>query len=330
MKNERTSNIYNKFYHNPNGTLIGNWYEEQCLRNDTGEGRAVIPHHIPKKFMDFDNVYKETTKVDNTFQRIFWNRNFGEYSTEYQTYGDFKKYEVQNKKLTLKEKMYNDFMNNYKGIREESTPEPEKTNDEEEIQRRKFEEKLMKGADGFKKKIVEFCVNHGWVALRNMKDYFKKCSQRHDCFVPGHQFKIFMLNYGIYLDDYEMNFVLFRFQNGKKDVDYETLLNGVVECSDERFVKIESLINEIFGTFDKFNEGKLKFSDAKKLFNYKIHPEYLSGKKNAGEIQKDFADLFVPKEILSKEEFKTRLIEISTCVPDETDFETILKCIGYQ
>lgn len=32
-------NIYNKTYHNPNGTLIDNWYEEQCLRNRTGVGR---------------------------------------------------------------------------------------------------------------------------------------------------------------------------------------------------------------------------------------------------------------------------------------------------
>lgn len=33
------TNIYNKVIHVKNGTLIDNWYEEQCLRDRTKEGR---------------------------------------------------------------------------------------------------------------------------------------------------------------------------------------------------------------------------------------------------------------------------------------------------
>lgn len=33
------TNIYNKTVLFPNGTLIGNWYEEDELRQKTGEGR---------------------------------------------------------------------------------------------------------------------------------------------------------------------------------------------------------------------------------------------------------------------------------------------------
>ena len=51
-------NIYNKVYHVPNGTLIGNWYEEQCLRNKTNEGRSIMEKHIPKRAMNFDYEIK--------------------------------------------------------------------------------------------------------------------------------------------------------------------------------------------------------------------------------------------------------------------------------
>lgn len=33
------TNIFNKIYQAPNGTLVGNWYEEQALRDKTKEGR---------------------------------------------------------------------------------------------------------------------------------------------------------------------------------------------------------------------------------------------------------------------------------------------------
>ncbi len=32
-------NIYNKKVYVPNNTLVGNWFEEDVLRNTTGEGR---------------------------------------------------------------------------------------------------------------------------------------------------------------------------------------------------------------------------------------------------------------------------------------------------
>ncbi len=35
------TNIYNKNILVNNGTLLGNWYEEEVLRNATGEGRYV-------------------------------------------------------------------------------------------------------------------------------------------------------------------------------------------------------------------------------------------------------------------------------------------------
>ena len=106
-------NIYNKIYHVPKGTLIDNWYEEQCLRDKTNEGRSIISQHIPKKFMSWDTKFDPTIKLNDTSKRVIGDRPYKEYQTTYQDYGDFKKYQNFEKKISMADKMYNNFFDCY-------------------------------------------------------------------------------------------------------------------------------------------------------------------------------------------------------------------------
>ena len=101
------TNIYNKFFHVPNGTLVGNWYEEQCLRDKTNEGRSILFTHVPK------NANKDEVKRNDTFQRTIGDKTYNEFSTTYSTYGDFDKYQNFEKRLPLKDKIYNNFFDCY-------------------------------------------------------------------------------------------------------------------------------------------------------------------------------------------------------------------------
>ena len=109
MDNNKYENIYNKVYHVPKGTLIGNWYEEQCLRDKTDEGRTVVHQHIPKKFMSWDTKYNPETKINDTSKRVIGDRPYQEFSTTYSDYGDFDKYQNFEKKLPMNDKIYNNF-----------------------------------------------------------------------------------------------------------------------------------------------------------------------------------------------------------------------------
>lgn len=54
------------------GTLIGNWFEERCLRESVGEGRSVPQRHIRRSglLQDFSKVPEGgARKMDNTFER---------------------------------------------------------------------------------------------------------------------------------------------------------------------------------------------------------------------------------------------------------------------
>lgn len=96
--------IYNKVPLFPNGTLIGNWFEEEELRKRTGEGRSIPGKNFPKKFMDFENPISNTNPRDDTFKRIIAQKHTGNYGTTYQTYGNFrnpeKKYMYKGKRET--------------------------------------------------------------------------------------------------------------------------------------------------------------------------------------------------------------------------------------
>ncbi len=106
-------NIYNKIYHCPKGTLIDNWYEEQCLRDKTNEGRSIIAKHIPKKFMSWDTKFDPSMKYNDTSKRIIGDRPYKEYKTTYESYGDFARYQNFEKRMSMSDKLYNNFFDCY-------------------------------------------------------------------------------------------------------------------------------------------------------------------------------------------------------------------------
>jgi len=70
-----TDDAFNKYINeNERGStiLIGNWYEEQCIRDATGEGRTVAQRHIKRSglLQDFTKLPSQTRVMDNTFDRV--------------------------------------------------------------------------------------------------------------------------------------------------------------------------------------------------------------------------------------------------------------------
>jgi hypothetical protein len=67
---------YNKHGGKGHGTLEGNWFEEQQLREATGVGRFNQPQHLPKRHeelyrVDPQEIRKPTFEQMSTCQRLF-------------------------------------------------------------------------------------------------------------------------------------------------------------------------------------------------------------------------------------------------------------------
>ena len=103
------TNVYNKFYLLPNGTLIGNWYEEQCLRNDLNQlqqqqqqqqnnnnnnNNSINNNNLYKSFLQNKNNNTNNNNnnniTKNTFIRTFGDRSEQiDYTTTNDSYGNF-------------------------------------------------------------------------------------------------------------------------------------------------------------------------------------------------------------------------------------------------
>ena len=91
------TNIYNKRIIYPNGTLVDNWYEEDELRKQTGEGRAFP-----------GNGRKGSLDKNNTFKRVMGEKEpQNSYLTFNKVYGDFKYPELKYLHPTLRQKEIN-------------------------------------------------------------------------------------------------------------------------------------------------------------------------------------------------------------------------------
>eukprot|EP00397_Hematodinium_sp_SG-2012_P041075 GEMP01045153.1.p1 GENE.GEMP01045153.1~~GEMP01045153.1.p1 ORF type:complete len:411 (-),score=82.30 GEMP01045153.1:485-1717(-) len=79
MATQFTDDAYNKFVNRDTNTstLIGNWFEEQSIRDATGQGRCVPERHLPRSGLlkDFTKVPATARKVNDTFGRIYGHRS---------------------------------------------------------------------------------------------------------------------------------------------------------------------------------------------------------------------------------------------------------------
>ena len=117
-------------------------------------------------------------------------------------------------------------------------------------------------------------------------------------------------------------------------IKYDDLLKSVIGIMP---VKRQLLIKKVYDSFNKDNEGKIMTSEIKTRFNYKKHPDALSGKKAPNEIYSDFLDFLETfREYndnlkggysfsMSFEEFFDFYNEISMTIEDDDYFEIMIK-----
>ena len=326
-------NIYNKIYHVPNGTLIGNWYEEQCLRNKTNEGRTIIQKHIPKRAMNFDYEIKfDPNSRNDTFQRTIGDRPYKSYSTTYQTYGDFSNPENKYKIPSIQEKIYDDFFKCYVGKQEEVSDNfnNDKKNNNynnndyntfimNENNKKKNNESVE---EEFHNIIIDFCTNLGWLGIRNFKNYLKILSPLHDNIILRNDVKMFFLNFGLYIPDRIEKYIQNTFSNEKDEIDYEYLFNSLLFVDENRYNQIKNTVDNLH----KNCNGKFSKNYLIKVFKSDLHPDVIMGVKKNNQVIKEFYDAWDQKQnIIEDQDFIQLFCEISTLV-DDGFFTQILKC----
>ena len=122
----------------------------------------------------------------------------------------------------------------------------------------------------------------------------------------------------------EVEYIYFRFQNSKNEIDYNSVFNSLIFVSETRFNKIKEHVEKLH----KFQGEKLTKDWFIRYIKEDNHPEAKSGKKLGKEILYEFNNAFPKKtEIIDDREYVQLLCEISACVPDDDNFYQILRCL---
>ena len=288
--------------------------------------RTIPAQHIPKKAMDFDTVISvDPSKKDNTFDRTIGENKYREFSTTNATYGDFSQPENKYKVLGMSERMYNDFFKCYVGkAKITSTVTPIKK-DKAEEDKNNILKKLEQARNSLFEKIVNVCISKGWLGLRQFKNYLKNLSKKHNNLIHKDDVKYFFVNYGICLEERELEFICLSFQSSRNDIDYVSLLDSFIICDEKRYEMIKRFIRELHGINETITKALLD-----KLLNPEIHPSVMKYQITDKELAKEYSEVLEGKTSFTDEELAQLFAEISTCIPEDGDFTQALKACGFQ
>ena len=119
------TNIYNKVITRPNGTLIGNWFEEDELRRVTGTTRSIRGYNYGKITFDPETSHTSSEPRDNTFARTIGQKDPDKsYDTSNSHYGEVKIRIPKSNKPPLDERKQLAFLNDYLARSADKTKKP--------------------------------------------------------------------------------------------------------------------------------------------------------------------------------------------------------------
>ena len=186
-----------------------------------------------------------------------------------------------------------------------------------------------------KNKILFDIRKKGWTGLRQLKLYLKSVINnglnRNNNFIEKTEFKFHIYRWGITsLTDKEIDLVYKMFgKNCNNTIDYIDFLNYLHIDTEKRK---EMIINLIKILKKNKNDKYVYFSSICNYMNMNYHPEVLKLEKDKNKAEKEFVQSWgylKEDDLITEENFMEFFEDISTCLPDEEDFDKCLYSISY-
>ena len=196
-----------------------------------------------------------------------------------------------------------------------------------EVEKKEFKVNV---SDDIGKKLLTGCAKRGWIGLRELKRFLKSVAKKRGDYLDKNDFKFYLTQYGVELNEYDIGFIFSRFDTKKSNqVPYVEVLNSFRYISDDRMKEIEEFKKQVIVP-DKDYISAYEFE---KLMDMNIHPEVVALKKTAKDAENEY---FVGWEGLRDDDFimggdfEEFFKDVSACVESDEDFVGILKACGYK
>jgi Ca2+-binding EF-hand superfamily protein len=189
--------------------------------------------------------------------------------------------------------------------------------------------------NNIKIKILEDIRKKGWTGLRQLKLYLKSVitnglyEKRN--YIEKTEFKYHIYRWGITsLNDNEIDLIFKVFgKNCNNTIDYIEFLNYLHIESLQRKKMIVYLINILK---KNINSEYINFSSINRYMNMNYHPEVIKLEKDKNKAEKEFIQSWgylKEDDLITIDNFIEFFEDISTCLPNDEDFDQCLYAISY-
>ena len=180
------------------------------------------------------------------------------------------------------------------------------------------------------KKILTGCIKKGWIGLAHLKKFLKENNKKNSDIIDKNSFYLLLKKQGILLEDTDIESICDAYDTNKTDYfNFIQLFNALRTVSNTRGSQIESFKDQV-----KFpGQNYINFSDLLKLADMNYHPEAIKFIKSVPDLVREYElNWNKPKDEdrISEDDFRQFFYDVSTCVPNDTDFTQILKALGYK
>lgn len=180
------------------------------------------------------------------------------------------------------------------------------------------------------KKIYKGCIIRGWIGLRALKCYLRNLSSHKSDLIEKNSFKYFLAKQAILLNDNDIDSIYEIFDTSKSNfINYIEFLNSIIQINETRKAQIESFTQQVKAP----GQNYILFSNLMALADMNAHPEVMKFLKTVPDVINEYTyywDNLKDDNLVTENNFKQFLYDISFCVEKDEDFTQIIKSLGYK
>ena len=173
-------------------------------------------------------------------------------------------------------------------------------------------------------------LKKGWLGLRILKIFLKENNKVYSDIIDKNTFYLLIKRQGILLEDVDLESICDAYDLDKTDYfNFINFLNALRNVNNTRGSQIESFKEQVKSP----GQNYIVFSDLLKMADMNYHPEAIKFVKSVPDLRREYESILgkvAIQDIISEDDFRQFFYDVSTCVPNDSDFTQILRALGYK
>ena len=180
------------------------------------------------------------------------------------------------------------------------------------------------------KKILNGALKKGWLGLRILKIFLKENNKVYSDIIDKNTFYLLIKRQGILLEDVDLESICDAYDLDKTDYfNFINFLNALRNVNNTRGSQIESFKEQVKAP----GQNCISLSNLLKIADMNYHPEAIKFVKSVPDLRREYETILgkvANQDIISEDDFRQFFYDVSTCVPNDSDFTQILRALGYK